>query len=87
MVRSDAGLPREIENTLEGVWPAITALAKRLYVDGKVGHDAVLAALGMNGDGQHDNSVRASIRFGDWSPDATWSMPGSGNWRDAERAG
>ena len=58
-------MPREIEHELETCWSSVTSVAKQLFVDGRVGHDAVLDSLGMDGDVRHDRMVRAAIRCGD----------------------
>lgn len=62
LLRTDRGLPREIENRLELCWSAISKLAGTLYVSGRLDHVDVADALGFNGD--NDGSVRAMIAAG-----------------------
>ncbi|WP_156520385.1 hypothetical protein [Rhodococcus sp. EPR-157] len=85
VIRSDQGLPREIENQLETCWSAITKLAGALFVDGRLDDRTVRATLGMTGDPSHDRSIRASIRMGDAPGTVAYSAPGSGRW-DVEPA-
>ena len=77
VVRADAGLPRQIEPVLETLWPAITQVAKTLFITGRADHDAVCAALGMTGDQRHDDAVRASVRMGDAPRTFSWTSPPS----------
>lgn len=44
------GLPREVEPTLDAVWPAVRSLAADLFRDGHAEHRDVLAALGATSD-------------------------------------
>lgn len=75
VVRSDRGLPREIENQLETCWSSITKLAGALFVDGRLDDRTVRAALGMDGDERHDRMVRAAIRCGDAPGSFTVHLP------------
>lgn len=60
------GLTREVEPTLEVVWPAVRSLAAALFRDGRAGHDAVLAALGAASDDDMP-MIRSLVKTKAWS--------------------
>lgn len=55
--------PREIESTIETCWPSIKAIARDLFIAGRLDHDDVAHHLGLDGT-DNDAAVVASIRAG-----------------------
>ncbi|MBF6161054.1 hypothetical protein [Nocardia cyriacigeorgica] len=67
LTAAGGGLPREVEPTIEVVWPAIKALGADLFRDGRADHDAVLAALGAASEDDLP-MIRSLIKSKTWEP-------------------
>lgn len=67
LTASGGGLAREVEPTLETVWPAVCSLAASLFRDGRADHDGVLAALGATSDDDLP-MIRSLIKAKVWTP-------------------
>lgn len=64
---SGGGLPREVEPTLDAVWPAVRELAAVLFSTGRADHDAVLAALGAASEDDLP-MIKSLIKAKTWEP-------------------